>query len=49
MSNTELSSLKADLTRRMDGALESLKRDFGGLRSGRASPQLLEPVRSSVL
>ena len=45
MSNTELSSLKADLTRRMDGALDSLKRDFGGLRSGRASPQLLEPVR----
>ncbi|MCP1214855.1 ribosome recycling factor [Acetobacter orientalis] len=34
-----------DLTRRMDGALESLRRDFAGLRSGRASPALLEPVR----
>ena len=29
----------------MDGALETLRRDFGGLRSGRASPALLEPVR----
>ncbi|WP_218061536.1 ribosome recycling factor [Ameyamaea chiangmaiensis] len=34
-----------DLTRRMDGALESLRRDFAGLRSGRANPALLEPVR----
>ncbi|QNT78766.1 ribosome recycling factor [Entomobacter blattae] len=41
----ELKSLKADLTRRMEGAIESLKRDFAGLRSGRASPALLEPVR----
>ncbi|MGY0483174.1 ribosome recycling factor [Endobacter medicaginis] len=29
----------------MDGALETLKREFAGLRSGRASPALLEPVR----
>ncbi len=41
----ELATLKTDLTRRMDGAIESLKRDFSGLRSGRASPALLEPVR----
>jgi ribosome recycling factor len=45
MANADLVSLKADLTRRMDGALDSLKRDFSGLRSGRASPALLEPVR----
>lgn len=45
MSTAELATLKTDLTRRMDGALDSLKRDFGGLRSGRASPALLEPVR----
>ncbi len=38
-------SLTQDLTRRMDGALETLRRDFAGLRSGRASPALLEPVR----
>lgn len=37
--------IKSDLTRRMDGALDSLKRDFGGLRTGRASPALLEPVK----
>ena len=41
----DLPSLNQDLTRRMDGALETLKRDFGGLRTGRASPALLEPVR----
>lgn len=41
----ELTDLKADLGRRMDGAIDSLKRDFAGLRSGRASPALLEPVR----
>ncbi len=45
MSTADLAALKTDLTRRMDGAIESLRRDFGGLRSGRASPQLLEPVR----
>jgi ribosome recycling factor len=42
---TELNSLKQDLTRRMDGAIDALKREFAGLRTGRASPGLLEPVR----
>ena len=41
----DLNTLKQDLTRRMDGALETLRRDFGGLRTGRASPALLEPVK----
>ncbi len=41
----DLPTLKADLSRRMDGALETLKREFAGLRTGRASPGLLEPVR----
>lgn len=41
----DLNDLIADLTRRMDGAIESLRRDLSGLRSGRASPNLLEPVR----
>ena len=41
----DLSNLKQDLSRRMDGALETLRRDFGGLRTGRASPALLEPLR----
>ncbi len=41
----DLNKLKQDLTRRMDGALETLRREFAGLRAGRASPALLEPVR----
>jgi ribosome recycling factor len=41
----DLSGLKADLTRRMDGAFDTLKREFAGLRAGRASPALLEPIR----
>ena len=34
----------ADIKRRMAGATESLKHDFGGLRTGRASASLLDPV-----
>ena len=34
----------ADLERRMDGALTSLSKEFQGLRTGRASTQLLESV-----
>ncbi len=41
----DVNALKQDLIRRMDGALETLRREFSGLRSGRASPALLEPVR----
>ncbi len=33
-----------DLTRRMQGAVSVLKTEFGGLRTGRASPSLLDPV-----
>ncbi|MAV17950.1 MAG: ribosome recycling factor [Candidatus Micropelagos sp.] len=33
-----------DLQRRMEGALSTLKSDFGGLRTGRASTTLLEPI-----
>jgi ribosome recycling factor len=45
MAEADLNSLKQDLTRRMDGALETLRREFAGLRTGRAHPGLLEPVR----
>ncbi|WP_297488950.1 ribosome recycling factor [Acidocella sp.] len=41
----DFADIKTDLTRRMDGALDSLKRDLSGLRTGRASPALLEPVK----
>jgi ribosome recycling factor len=33
-----------DIQRRMDGALAALTRDFGGLRTGRASTALLESL-----
>ena len=33
-----------DLQRRMDGAFDVLMREFGGLRTGRASVSLLDPV-----
>jgi ribosome recycling factor len=33
-----------ELKRRMDGALEVLRREFAGLRTGRASAHLLDPV-----
>ncbi len=33
-----------DLRRRMDGAFEVLRKEFGGLRTGRASASLLDPV-----
>jgi ribosome recycling factor len=36
--------LLTDLRRRMDGALEVLRKEFGGLRTGRASAGLLEPI-----
>ncbi len=34
----------SDITRRMDGAQSALQREFAGLRTGRASAALLEPV-----
>ena len=34
-----------DLKRRMNGAVEVLKDEFGGLRTGRATPALLEPIQ----
>jgi len=39
---------KADLERRMEGAVESLKSDFSGLRTGRANTTLLDPVMVEV-
>ena len=35
---------KADVERRMQGAIESLKGDLSGLRTGRANTSLLDPV-----
>ncbi len=40
--------LLKDVQRRMDGAVEVLRKEFGGLRTGRASTSLLEPVMVSA-
>ncbi len=37
-----------DLNRRMHGALDALRHDLGGLRTGRASVALLDPVQVEV-
>ena len=39
---------KADIERRMHGAVESLKGDLAGLRTGRANVHLLDPVMVEV-
>ena len=39
-----MGSLKTDLERRMDGAIEVLHREFAGLRTGRAATGLLESI-----
>ena len=39
---------KADIERRMSGAVESLKGDLAGLRTGRANTHLLDPVQVEV-
>jgi ribosome recycling factor len=39
---------KSDINRRMHGALENLKHDLAGLRTGRASTALLDPIQVEV-
>jgi ribosome recycling factor len=35
----------SDVKRRMQGAIQSLRSDLGSLRTGRASPSLLDPIQ----
>lgn len=37
-------AITADLEKRMNGALDALRKEFSGLRTGRASTSLLEPI-----
>ena len=39
---------KSDIERRMTGAIDSLKSDLSGLRTGRANANLLDPVQVEV-
>ncbi len=42
--SVDIEAIKKDITRRMEGALEVLLQEFGGLRTGRASTSLLDPL-----
>ena len=42
--STDISADKKDVARRMEGAVDVLHKEFGGLRTGRASTSLLEPL-----
>ena len=44
----EFDKVQSDIFRRMGGALDVLQREFGGLRTGRASTSLLEPLTVSA-
>jgi ribosome recycling factor len=44
VADLNFDSLRNDLERRMDGAVDVLHKDLAGLRTGRASASLLEPV-----
>src|SRR5665811_1926633 len=39
-----IDELLSDATRRMDGAIEALRTEFGGVRTGRASTALLDRI-----
>ncbi len=39
---------KNEISRRMDGAVENLKNEFAGLRTGRASTSMLDPVMVEI-
>jgi ribosome recycling factor len=45
MDVSDLKGLHAEVRRRMDGAIDHLRRELSGLRSGRASTSLLDPVQ----
>jgi ribosome recycling factor len=44
MDATDLKSLTAEVKKRMDGQLEHVRREFGGVRTGRASVTILDTV-----
>ncbi len=48
MAEFDAAGWKADLERRSTGALDALKHDLGGLRTGRASATLLDPITVEV-
>jgi ribosome recycling factor len=48
MAEFDAAATRADLERRMKGAVDTLKGDLAGLRTGRANTSLLDPVTVEV-
>jgi len=44
VAEANFEGIRKDVVRRMQGAVEALLKEFGGLRTGRASISLLEPI-----
>ena len=44
VSTTDIQAIKKEAARRMHSAVEVLQKEFAGLRTGRASVSLLEPI-----
>jgi ribosome recycling factor len=44
MDANDLKSLSAEVKKRMDGAIDHVRKELAGLRSGRASVSILDPV-----
>ena len=45
MDANDLKSLNAEVKKRMDSTIEHVRKELGGLRTGRASVSLLDPVQ----
>jgi ribosome recycling factor len=45
MDVTDIKGLNAEVKKRMDGAIEHVRKELSGLRSGRASVSILDPVQ----
>jgi ribosome recycling factor len=45
MDVNDLKSLSAEVKKRMDGAIEHVRKELSGVRTGRASVSLLDPVQ----
>ena len=45
MDVSDLKGLNAEVKRRMDAAIDHVRRELGGVRTGRASTALLDPVQ----
>ena len=45
MDVTDLKGLNAEVKKRMDGAIDHVRKELAGLRTGRASVNLLDPVQ----